>query len=337
MKHTFAVVTLLAGISGLLPDADAQDKQQPKKKPPPPVFLDPEKAGFDFFVQGEYAGTLGGKKFGAQVVALGEGKFDVYFLPGGLPGDGWDGKAKTKVGAELDRNPGLSVVVARLSGAGWTGKVIATAKPGLTGKSPQGEEFSLDPVLRKSKTLGAPPPPGAVVLFDGKSADAWNKGEVVEGNLLKMGVSSKKTFKDFTLHLEFRTPFRPGARGQQRGNSGVYLQGRYEIQILDSFGLAGKNNECGGIYGKTAPSVNMCYPPLSWQTYDIDFKAARFDADGKKVANPRVTVRHNGVTVHDNVEINADDKAPKAGPINLQNHSNPVYFRNIWVVPKSAE
>jgi hypothetical protein len=140
------------------------------------------------------------------------------------------------------------------------------------------------------------------------------------------------------LHLEFRIPFQPTARGQSRGNSGVYLQRRYEIQILDSFGLEPKNNDCAAVYEATPPDVNMSYPPLSWQTYDIEFTAARYDSTGKKTANAVVTVYHNGVKVHDRREIKGptghgikEEDNPKQ--LNLQNHGNPVHFRNVWVVP----
>jgi hypothetical protein len=182
------------------------------------------------------------------------------------------------------------------------------------------------------------------VLFDGSSPEQFVKGKLAEEGALAGGATSKLEFQDFTLHLEFRTPYQPEARGQGRGNSGCYLQGRYEVQILDSFGLAGKNNECGGIYEIRDCDVNMCLPPLAWQTYDIDFVAARFGEDGKKTANARATVKHNGVVVHDNVELPRTTRAspkqegPEPGPIYLQDHGNPVRYRNIWVVskPRSA-
>ena len=131
----------------------------------------------------------------------------------------------------------------------------------------------------------------------------------------------------------------PNDRGQARGNSGVYVQSRYEVQVLDSFGLEGKDNECGGIYSVGAPRVNMCYPPLTWQTYDIDFRAARYDSEGKKTENARVTVRHNGVLIHHDVELpkhtpGRHAEAPEPDGLFLQDHGNPVVFRNIWVVER---
>jgi hypothetical protein len=300
----------------------------PKKKPAE-AFTDPDKAGPDFAVQGEYDGELGKDRAAAQVIAEGDGKFTVVFLPGGLPGAGGDGK--TRVKAQAKTEDGKTTV----SGNGWAGEV---ADGRLAGKSKDGVPFRLNRVVRQSPAAGEKPPEGAVILFDGSGAGEWNGGKLVEGNLLAAGPTTKRTFRDFKLHVEFCTPFRPAARGQERANSGVYLQGRYEIQILDSFGLEAKNNDCAAVYEATAPSVNLCLPPLSWQTFDIDFRMARFDADGKKTANARVSVVHNGVKVHDNVEIkgptgHGQEEKDTPGPINLQNHGNPVVFRNIWLVP----
>jgi hypothetical protein len=129
--------------------------------------------------------------------------------------------------------------------------------------------------------------------------------------------------------------------GASSANSGVYHQDRYEVQVLDSFGLKGENNECGGIYTISAPKVNMCFPPLQWQTYDVDFTAAKFDAQGQRTAPARITVRHNGVLIQDNVELPRTTASSgfktitdTPGPFQLQEHGNPVYYRNIWVVEK---
>jgi len=218
----------------------------------------------------------------------------------------------------------------------------------------QGDEvgsFVLERVFRLSPTLGQEPPDGAIVLFNGKSFKQWKptkkKADKVQWKLVggamevtrgAGSIVTRKKFTDFKLHLEFRTPFMPDARGQGRGNSGVYLQGRYEVQILDSYGLEGKDNECGGIYSVAAPLVNMCAPPMQWQTYDITFYAPRFDNNGQKIKNARLTVLHNGVKIHENVEIPKptggalDSNIAEPGGICLQDHGNPVQFRNIWLV-----
>jgi hypothetical protein len=200
---------------------------------------------------------------------------------------------------------------------------------------------TLEKVERTSPTLGAKPPEGAKVLFDGseRSLKNWSGGKIFGDDLLLAGTRSKDDLGDFSLHLEFRAPFVPKARGQARGNSGLYLQDRYECQILDSFGLEGANNECGGFYQIKEADVNMCFPPLAWQTYDIDFTAAKFDGE-KKTANARVTVKHNGVPIHEDFELpnltpgGAPTEFPGKGPLQLQAHGNPVTYRNVWVVEK---
>jgi hypothetical protein len=322
---------LVLSLLALRPPAPAADK------PGSDTFTDAAKAGPDFDVQGEYQGefvTADGatKKVGAQVVALGDGKFELVIYPGGLPGDGWKSGDK------------------RVKASGETKEGVTTfAKDSKSAKIKDGtltlydEDGAIHGTLkkteRKSPTLGAKPPKEATVLFDGKSAAAFTKGKVVMDSLLAVGCESVEKFGDHTLHLEFRTPFMPKARGQGRGNSGVYPQGRYEIQVLDSFGLEGENNECGGIYSIAKPAVNMCYPPLAWQTYDIDFTAARYDDAGKKTKDARVTVKHNGVVIHDDLYLTKgtpgkDAEGPGPGSLFLQDHGNPVHFRNIWVVKK---
>lgn len=292
---------------------------------------DAAQAGPDYRVQGEYLGRADGKALGAQVIALGDGKFQAVFLPGGLPGEGWDAKTRIRVAGKTEGGK----TTFGTEGNGWSGTVLGDR---LSGKTDAGQEFSLKKLVRKSKTLGKKAPAGALVLFDGSNTDAWVNGRMTEDHLLMEGTQTKQNFKDFTLHLEFMTSFMPEARGQGRSNSGVFLDGRYEIQVLDSFGLNGENNECGGVYSIIKPAVNMCLPPLTWQTYDIDFQAPMFDADGKKTRNAIVTVYHNGVLIHDRVEIPhgtaGGQEGPALGPIQCMNHGNPVRYRNIWVVEK---
>jgi hypothetical protein len=334
------VLGLSVGLCGVVFGADPQPPAKPaEKKKEMPTYLTPEEAGPDFKIQGEYGAAEAGKaKFGVQVIALADDKFRAVVYPGGLPGAGWSGDKATKV--EIDGKR-LGDKVA-FEGKDWKGEIGADGSAiKLTGQN--GEAVELAKVVRQSPTMGAKPPEGAKVLYASPDdVQKWNNGHADARGLLAAGAVSKDKFKDFTLHAEFLLPFRPMARGQERGNSGVYLQDRYECQVLDSFGLKGENNECAGFYQQFAPSVNMCLPPLQWQTYDIEFTAAKFDEAGNKTAKATATVRHNGVVVQDHVEFakptpggglsGKDTAAP--GPIQLQGHGNPVFYRNIWIVEK---
>lgn len=192
-------------------------------------------------------------------------------------------------------------------------------------------------------------PDNAVTLFDGSDFSHWRregggdiKWKLADGAMEIVpksgGIVTKKPVRDFALHVEFKTPQLPASvTGQGRGNSGVYIQQRYEVQILDSYGLKPKNNECAGIYKFKAPDRNVCKKPGQWQSYDIRFRAARFKAD-KKTEDARITLYHNGVLVHDDVAIPnktgaGRPESPEARPIRLQDHSNAVSFRNIWIAP----
>lgn len=290
----------------------------------------------DFAVQGEYIGEIDGESYGAHVVAEGDSKFAIRFYPGGLPGDGWRKTAPSRDGQGARKDGSVAFAAGE-----WEVKLDSGHRLAVRSQDKEEDAGVLSRIERKSPTLGRRPPEDALILFDGKNLDQWQDGaRITEDGLLREGAASKPLFQTFQLHLEFRTPFQPKARGQGRGNSGFYAQGRYEVQILDSFGLAGLHNECGGIYTVAEPAVNMCFPPLSWQSYDIDFTPAQFEAGGKKTANARLTVRHNGVLIHEDVEVDHATTAaplsegPEPGPIYLQDHGNPVRFRNIWIVPK---
>lgn len=281
-----------------------------------PIWTDPSKAAKenpDFTLQGEY--RQGNTAY--QVVALGKGQFHVSVYQGGLPGAGWDRSAIAQ-----ERGDGEAI-----------NKLLGEAER----------------VERQSPTLGKKAPEGAIVLFDGNGTDAWKDAAVSEG-LLESGTQTLQSFGDFEMHVEFRLPFKPETppSSQDRGNSGIYIHNRYETQVLDSFGLdldrsAWKENPksdpkqwCGCLYKFKRADTNMCFPPLTWQTYDITFTAARFE-DGKKVKNARITVLHNGVKIHDDVELpkgtgaGGGRKEIAEGPIFLQGHGNPVRYRNLWL------
>lgn len=322
------ILSLGLSLSVLAPLASAEDEAG--------VYVTVDAAPEDYQFQGEYVGKAGEEliRYGAQVIALGNDQYHLVGYAGGLPGDGWD---PTTEKIELDgRLEGEQVVFkSDVFSVSINKSGVMTPVSNDDGVN-RGE---LNKVVRESPTAGAKPPADAIVLFDGTSADKFKNGKIVQDNLLLADCESQEKFGDHVMHLEFRTPFKPLGRGQGRGNSGVYIQGRYEVQVLDSFGLSGENNECGGIYQIGKPKVNMCYPPLQWQTYDIDFTAAKYDDAGNKTSNAMVTIKHNGVVIQDKLELPKHtpgkyQEANEPGPLYLQGHGNPVVYRNIWAVAK---
>lgn len=306
--------------------ADVEVSQSPAKEKPivrpypdARVWQDAEVAAKEFAhfaAMGEYV-----REGQALQVVPAEGRFYFSLYQGGLPGAGWDGE----------------VVAHR-----WV--------------DPSAVEEQLEAwnkVDRSREVVGMQPPAGATVLFDGTSTDKWANGRMHDGCLMA-GTRTKKIYKDFHLYLEFMVPLKPAPplSHPHRGNSGVFAAGAYEVQLIDSFGLdmrpAAWSEQpmlkpadlwCGSIYGIRAPTINMCLPPLEWQSLEMEFRAARFEGE-KKVSPAVMTVRHNGVVVHDAVELPRGTGGGPAGPrpevpegpIVLQDHGNPNLFRNIWVV-----
>ena len=208
------------------------------------------------------------------------------------------------------------------------------------------------PPARMVDTVGLRPPEDAIVLLGEKTGlDAWRSlrnpqqppAWRFEHGVLTVrpgseSIATRRTFRDFRLHVEFAV--NEGKPGQANGNSGVYLLRRYEVQILNSYGMPNlRADECGAIYKVKAPDINACRRFGEWQSYDIEFRAPRWDARGKKTANARITVFQNGIRIHDRIEIPhktgaGRPESPDPGPIELQDHGNPVRFRNIWLIER---
>jgi len=324
-----------------------------------PAFNNIGAAGPDFAVQGEYVGTVGDTyPVGIQVIAQGNGAFEGIVHGGGLPGAGWDGRSRFyftgKRNGQTTRLVGVHGERLRFTNQNFQ----ATIRDGqLTGQAlmflnhAKHSTLRCRRVLRTAPTLGEKPAANAVVLFDGTSTNEWIDGKIVDERLLAAGTRSKRTFRNYHMHLEFRTPFMPTARGMQRGNSGVYLQELWEIQVVDSFGWTTENQKyerlshvgrCGGIHELVMPDVNMCLPPLSWQTFDIDHTASTVDGNGKQKTPAVLTIRHNGVLIHDQYIVPATPASANPlphrnhlpGRLFLQQHGNPVRYRNIWIVER---
>jgi 3-keto-disaccharide hydrolase len=202
------------------------------------------------------------------------------------------------------------------------------------------------------------PPTDAVVLFDGSDLSQWagdsgqaapwkvenGYAEVVPGSGF---IHTRRGFGDCQLHIEWEAPTPPHGEGQERGNSGVFLMGRYEVQVLDSYdNKTYPDGQAAAVYGQFPPLVNAARPPGEWQSYDIVFHRPRFDARGRATKPARVTVFHNGVLVQDNVELSGPTAHqerppytvhPDSLPLGLQDHGNAVRYRNIWIRPLDEE
>lgn len=287
----------------------------------------------------------------AQVIPRGGGRYQINILP----------EFDQRCPAYLVTNGKAEGETIHFEEQGWSGTLTPDGFTGngtVKGKTGQ---FAMTKVTRPSPTLAAEPPEGAVVLFDGSGFDAWEPSAkrgateinwTIEDRAMRIrpdrdaarhGLRTKQRFGDVRVHVEFRLPLLPGNMGQSRGNSGVSVGG-FEVQVLDSYGLPGYYNECGALYKRAAPMVNMCAPPLQWQTYDVTFRAPRYDEDGTKTDDARFTVYHNGVVIHQDREVTRTRHSPdedleerpfQPAAISLQNHGNAVEYRNIWAYCES--
>jgi len=295
---------------------------------------------------GEYAGTFHADSqvqvpAKAVVIAEAEDRYRIR-IETTATGTGRDGATVEVYGHKR----GFECLIGdRSGGYHWNGGI----KDGhISIRSSYGQHFELDKIVRKSPKEGLKPPADAVVLLGYKKGvkpdlSAWTnqKWKALDSGTMQVNKGATRTKERFGdikhLHLEFWLPLEPLNRGQGRCNSGMFLNDIYEVQILDSFGLVETSGDCGGLYNVKRPDVNASLPPQTWQTYDVEFRAPRVNSDGSVKEAARITVLLNGVKIHDNVELphgtansNADQKT--TGPIQLQDHSHPIQFRNIWVV-----
>lgn len=340
LPKTFAVfcLTLLSFVPGT---SGADGPQQPIA--PPEAFT----------LMGDWEGQWQNPQRGhevlrpelaAQLIYLDQGKCRIQFLP----------KLYSRARPYLEVNTQVQDSRIQWQGNGWRVDFQNGRCSGTGVLHGQQTQFELKHVVKLSPTLGQKPPADAVVLFDGSDFDQWSHsgGQAVTWRLLDGGVMetvtqygeggktkggelggsifSKQKFGDLRLHVEFRYAIEPGKTGQSRGNSGILLQGVGEVQILNSYGLPGYWDECGAIYKRQPPTVNAAGPPLQWQTYDIELRLPRDEpnANGKRRV-ACLSVRLNGHVIHNNVEL---PSAVRGGiVIGLQDHINPIQFRNIWV------
>jgi hypothetical protein len=287
-------------------------------------------------IMGDWKGT--GVVSAAQVVPMGQGKYQALLLRG------FDAESNVMAVLQgITTNSGVS-----FSGDGWTASI---SRSHFTGEK-DGLRFDLQHATRTSPTMGATPPLKAVVLFDGSNLDAWAKKsgkdwltedgpakwKLVEGSAVEVVpgtdcLITHQKFGDCHLHAEFRTLGTPS-------NSGIFFQDRYELNINETYGQVAGSSNAGfdNCTDDARPRIRPCFPPLAWQTFDVDFRAPRFDAEGKKTQNALATVYFNGVKIYDHQQLDLPHGAARRlgesakGPLMLQEHGMPLQFRNIWIV-----
>lgn len=294
-------------------------------------------------VQGYYEGKCkdshGERQIEARLVAIGNDNYKLLIRQ--MTADGKVSKAE--MAGKVDTN--VVRFSAKVDDVEWAGVFSDNRVDGTVGA---GGKFEIKRVVRESSTMGAKPLAGAVVLLDGKNFDEvtckperegkeqeWRIVEPGAIHVPKGGLYSKQAFEgSFNLHVEFRNPLMPGNDGQGRGNSGVFFPNGDEIQVLDSFGMGTyQGGGCGGIYQYKNPDVFDDFalasaPPLQWQTYDIEYRVEM--KDGKPAGQPKISVLHNGIKIHDKFELR---NPARSGLFQFQDHSDPVCYRNIWVQP----
>ncbi|QDT06342.1 hypothetical protein K227x_47510 [Rubripirellula lacrimiformis] len=330
LRHSLALLSAVT-FAGFSVAADPPAKKNGKG----PAYTAAPADDANYPLLGEFSGeiTVGDatEVLGLQIRPIGGDNFDAMSFTGGLPGqDGVSGESMKLIG----RRSGEMVI---LSGGPWA---IFVSKDACTLVDHEGNKLGkLDRVQRVSPTMHAAPPKDALVLFDGTNTEQFSNAQMTDDGLLMQGADVRPMFTDFNLHVEFKLPYMPEASDQSRANSGLYLQSRYECQVLDSFAQDAVFNGCGALYRFKKPDVNMCLPPLQWQTYDIQFTAARWASDGTKIRDAHVTSWVNGVKVQDNVALPGPtgagkDEAPMLLPIRMQDHGDPVRFRNVWAIDR---
>lgn len=294
--------------------------------------------GYEF--QGEYSGNAGeaynsedSVQVGLQVAVYGENFFRGIVYPGGLPGEHSDTEQEYYTVEGAYEDPSLN-----LEGDGPFSFRYSDGTFLVLDKD-ENTLGHLDPRQRESSTLGKEPPQNTTTLFDGTGIELWDEHtEMTDDGLLKQGATTAEKYGDIHLHVEAMLGFMPYHTGQSRANSGIYIQNRYEVQILDSFGLPPTIDGNGSLYNESRPLMNATLPPLTWQTYDIYFRAPRFNEVGNKTENARITAYLNGYLIQDDVELEqgtgagAEREEVEQAELYLQDHTGPVRFRNIWII-----